>query len=66
MRRPPLTKNVLEGLENIATFVEAGSSVDILGYEYDLLDKDQKRDWDNMLKACDWIRGISLHKDQKK
>lgn len=63
-RHPPLTKKVLAGLAVLAGVVEAGTSADILGYEEDKLAPEELADWENILKACEWIRNMQKAKGE--
>ncbi len=56
MQRPP--DNVVRGLKTISGFIGAGSSADILGYDEDVLNNEQKRDWQDILDACEWILNL--------
>lgn len=59
---PRLTAKVLSGLTQLAGLVEAGGSAEILGYDEDQLDTNQKRDWDQINTACAWIRGMQRYR----
>lgn len=55
MRRPRLTKNVLDGLNSLCCHYEAGGCEDLFGLDYDLLDGEGKRDADNVSRACEYV-----------
>lgn len=57
-RRPPLNKNVREGLRSLAALVEAGSCADITGYDEEQLDAEGRKGWEEILQACRWIRSL--------
>jgi hypothetical protein len=57
-RRKPLNKNVRAGLRRLSTLVEAGSSDDIMGYSVEQMDAEQRREWQQVLSACEWINSL--------
>lgn len=53
MKRP--SNAVVEGLKSLAALIQAGSCVDVMGYEEELLDVEQQKTWRQICEACDWI-----------
>ena len=60
--KPRLTANVLNGLATLAGLVEAGSSADILGADDDAMTPEQKRDWQDVLRASKWVWAMRRHR----
>ena len=60
--KPRLTGRVMEGLTTLAGFVGAGASDDILGFDYDTADAEQRRSWDDIVRACEWIRDMQQYR----
>jgi hypothetical protein len=65
-RKPILSKNVLDGLSNLAAYVEAGDTADVMGNDYEDLDAEGKATWRNVVQACEWIRKMQRYTRQKK
>lgn len=61
--KPRMTKRVMAGLAQLAGFVEAGSSEEVVGYSEDQLARmpEERRGWENVVRACEWIRAMQQH-----
>jgi hypothetical protein len=65
MAKPRLTSTVLKGLGQIAGVIQAGTSADFMGYDEEQMDTDMKRDWQQVVRACEWIRAMQREKAQR-
>ncbi len=65
MKQPRLSAHVLDGLVTLAGIVEAGGSADMLGYSEDSPSLDRKA-WDEICDACDWIRKVQALRAEAK
>jgi hypothetical protein len=65
-RKPILSKNVLDGLSNLAASTEAGDAADFMGNDYEDLDAEGKATWRNVVQACEWIRKMQRYTRQKR
>jgi hypothetical protein len=65
MARPRLTATVLKGLGQIAGSIQAGTSADFMGYDEEQMDSSMKKDWQQVIRACEWIRSMQHEKKEK-
>jgi hypothetical protein len=63
MRKPSLTKRILHGLSMMAGVIEAGTCGDALGIAEEDLDKQGKIDWNDITRACAWVRKMQAAKE---
>lgn len=54
MRKPPSA--AARGLNTIAGIVMAGTSDDLLGFDYELANAEERKRWDDVEAAVQWIR----------
>jgi len=65
MKKPRLSSKVLRGLGTMAGVAEAGTGADFLG----LSPAENNRsnpDWDDVLRACEWIRSMQRWDDSRR
>ncbi len=66
MSKPRLTATVLSGLSMMAGLIEAGGCGDALGIEESNLDREGKKNWREIERACEWIRSMQAAKRTEK
>lgn len=62
MRKPPPA--AVRGLQTIAGVVTSGTCDDILGFDYELATPEERKEWDDVEAAVQWIRN-NVHAQER-
>lgn len=54
MTKPRLTAKVIRGLGSLVVLCEAGAPEDTMGADYDMMTPDEKGQWADIERACEW------------